>query len=591
MVWIATLLLNACVAFLLGCVAWGLSKRGLSQPWRHALWVLVLVKLVTPPIPVSLVAPVAGILTKLVAAPVWQTVVSGLLCVWIVGSFLMLLHRVAAFTHMCFSLRGAAHATNADAQRVAMMIARRIGLAFCPPLVLCDHCSPTLFGLPGSVVILFPRKVWSSIDPESRDALLAHELRHYSRGDHWVRLLETVSQILFWWCPIVWYAARQIELAEEDCCDSWVVHRFGAQPRRYAEGILSILQLAGEQKAEGGSEVCRWLHLLSPGSDISIDARFRQIMTGKALPAAPPSLALSLSAVAVAFVMSLLVSPASLDIRANQLAGRETQDRGATSAKTETERASRWWNLKPVRNRAVVDSPSGKYRLIADTSNLLTIQNLTNGAARPLTGQEVNCSAFLPNADQFIAGEVDGTVRVWRLATAEPALLVGQHLGAVLTIDVDHEGRRAVSGGEDGIVFVWDLQTGLVSSSWSGGDAPVKSVRFSPDGKRIVVVEDRRQGMVHGSRIVLLDANSFKELESRFIERATIVSAEFSDNENVFLADQNQQLMLWESGSSEVKPLSTLAPEQVSASEFSSDASLIFGSPQPAPGPMPFKFW
>ncbi|MCA9030419.1 MAG: hypothetical protein KDA66_06390, partial [Planctomycetaceae bacterium] len=559
MVWIATLLINACVAFPLGCVAWGLSKRGLAQPWRHALWVLVLVKLITPPIPASLVAPLARLLAELLSAPVWQIVVMGLFGIWAAGSLLLLLHRVAAFTHMCFSLRSAAQSTDADAQRVTMMIARRIGLAFCPPLVLCDHCSPTLFGLPGSVVILFPRQVWSSIDPESRDALLAHELRHYSRGDHWVRLLETISQILFWWCPVVWYAARQIELAEEDCCDSWVVHRFGANRRRYAEGILTILQMAGEQQAAGRSEICRWLRWLAPGSDISIEDRFRHIMTGKALPTAPPSLGMSLSVVAVAFGATLLFAPTSFDFPGQQLANGEVQQ---DESKVSSDVGSRWWNLKPVRNKAVVDSPSGKYRLIADTANLVTIQDLTNGDELELTGRNVNCSKFLPASEQFIAGETDGTVRVFSMATAEPTLLLGQHLGSVLAVDVDQEGRRAVSGGEDGVVFIWNLQTGLVNSSWSGGDTPIKSVRFSPDGERIAVVEGHTKGMVHGSRIVLLDAHSFQELESRFIERATVVSAEFSDNENVFLADQNQQLMLWESGSSEVKPLSTLSPEQ-----------------------------
>jgi beta-lactamase regulating signal transducer with metallopeptidase domain len=71
--------------------------------------------------------------------------------------------------------------------------------------------------------------------------LLTHELAHYRRGDHWVRLLELVVTGLYWWHPIVWWGRREIEIAEEECCDAWVVGQFPQAPRRYAEALLETI--------------------------------------------------------------------------------------------------------------------------------------------------------------------------------------------------------------------------------------------------------------------------------------------------------------------------------------------------------------
>ena len=58
---------------------------------------------------------------------------------------------------------------------------------------------------------------------EQRDAVLIHELAHLKRRDHWVRRLEAVVLGLDWWNPVAWWARREIEKAEEECCNAWIV--------------------------------------------------------------------------------------------------------------------------------------------------------------------------------------------------------------------------------------------------------------------------------------------------------------------------------------------------------------------------------
>src|SRR5437773_1721665 len=89
-----------------------------------------------------------------------------------------------------------------------------------------------------------PRRPWRR--PAARATLIAHELAHYRRGDHWVRVFELVVSGIFWWNPVVWWARRQIEIAEEECCDAWVIEQFPDTPRWYAEALLETIDFLSE---------------------------------------------------------------------------------------------------------------------------------------------------------------------------------------------------------------------------------------------------------------------------------------------------------------------------------------------------------
>ena len=66
---------------------------------------------------------------------------------------------------------------------------------------------PMLWGFGSRTRLLFPERLLETLNASSQDTLLAHELAHYRRGDQWVRLLELFVTALFWWHPVVWWAA------------------------------------------------------------------------------------------------------------------------------------------------------------------------------------------------------------------------------------------------------------------------------------------------------------------------------------------------------------------------------------------------
>lgn len=106
--------------------------------------------------------------------------------------------------------------------------------------------------------LIFPDALWGRLDPEQRDALLAHELAHLKRRDHWVRLLEIVVTGLYWWNPLVWWARCAVREAEERCCDAWVVRAFPDRTFKYASAIIETLDCLADALPRRRSELPVW---------------------------------------------------------------------------------------------------------------------------------------------------------------------------------------------------------------------------------------------------------------------------------------------------------------------------------------------
>ena len=94
-------------------------------------------------------------------------------------------------------------------------------------------------GAIGTPRLLLPEGLWGRLDEQQQDAVLIHEMAHLRRRDHWVRRLEAVVLGLYWWNPVAWWARRQIEQAEEQCCDSWVLWALPGAAEAYAEALVA----------------------------------------------------------------------------------------------------------------------------------------------------------------------------------------------------------------------------------------------------------------------------------------------------------------------------------------------------------------
>lgn len=119
-------------------------------------------------------------------------------------------------------------------------LAQRIGVA--PPQVVDDPFAPTpcVWAL-GRVRLVACADALGRLDPGARAAVLAHELAHLRRRDHWWLRLELLLMVAFFWHPLFWLARARLREQAELACDAWALWaapqgRFG-----YAEALVAAL--------------------------------------------------------------------------------------------------------------------------------------------------------------------------------------------------------------------------------------------------------------------------------------------------------------------------------------------------------------
>ena len=103
---------------------------------------------------------------------------------------------------------------------------------------------------------------------------------------------------------------------------------------------------------------------------------------------------------------------------------------------------------------------------------------------------QVRSVAVTPDGARAVSGGSDGSVRIWDLSAGrEQAVLTG-HTDWVRSVAVTPDGTRAVSGSDDGSVRIWDLTAGREQAVLTGHTRPVWSVAITADGARAVSGSD-----------------------------------------------------------------------------------------------------
>ena len=77
-------------------------------------------------------------------------------------------------------------------------------------------------------------------------------------------------------------------------------------------------------------------------------------------------------------------------------------------------------------------------------------------------------------------------MKVWDADKGTETLTLKGHTGMVRSVAFSPDGKRIVSGSWDNTVKVWDADKGTETLTLKGHTAQVTSVAISPDGKRIV---------------------------------------------------------------------------------------------------------
>ncbi len=111
-----------------------------------------------------------------------------------------------------------------------------------------------------------------------------------------------------------------------------------------------------------------------------------------------------------------------------------------------------------------------------------TVTGLTVSAQMSGLSAGVSGIAFSPDGTRIAAGSLDGTVRVWEVASRRPIFTLTSASKRVNSVAFSADGSRLIAGGQDNVVRWWDMSTGAELPPLTGPTASVNGVAFSPVG-------------------------------------------------------------------------------------------------------------
>ena len=75
--------------------------------------------------------------------------------------------------------------------------------------VVDARTTPLLWGWRRPLVVV-PRQLIDDLSPQQLRSIVAHELAHFVRRDHWANVFVFIVKGLLWWNPVVWWADREL---------------------------------------------------------------------------------------------------------------------------------------------------------------------------------------------------------------------------------------------------------------------------------------------------------------------------------------------------------------------------------------------
>jgi beta-lactamase regulating signal transducer with metallopeptidase domain len=157
---------------------------------------------------------------------------------WLLGAILcgtLQLRRIGR--HASIIRRGTAPPEQLIAEVKAT--AKRLGMK--PPRAILARgiLSPFLWCL-GCLRLVWPEAMASNIEIARSRGVIAHELAHVRRRDHWVAWLELAGGVVWWWNPLFFFVRRRLRETAEIACDALAIATNHGSRREYAEMLLEL---------------------------------------------------------------------------------------------------------------------------------------------------------------------------------------------------------------------------------------------------------------------------------------------------------------------------------------------------------------
>lgn len=241
----------------------------------HLLWLLVFVKLLTPPVVMIPAIPnlwsgdsdtspqaimdineqqaiedtqrtgIAG--DSLFSKRVSNVLTNGkqlLFLTWLLGSMIVFTWSLLQVYRFHRLLKNESDTASPEIMSSILKIGNSLGLKNIPAIrTTTANVSPMVWWTGRKVWVVIPVNLIRQMDAQGLQWILSHELAHVRRRDYIVRWIEWLVCVFFWWNPVTWWARYNLRANEELCCDDLVLSILKPKPYVYGDSLLKAVEI------------------------------------------------------------------------------------------------------------------------------------------------------------------------------------------------------------------------------------------------------------------------------------------------------------------------------------------------------------
>ncbi len=168
----------------------------------------------------------------------WHWLNPTLFVIWAAGALLAAIWQARRLYRFHCLARRALPAPAPLADEV-QAVAARLSMRPPPACVSEGITTPLVWSLV-RLMLLWPARLAGEVADQR--GVIAHELAHVKRRDHWTAWLSLAAGCVWWWNPLFWLVRRRLHETAEMACDAIAVELLPEGRGRYAELLLEWSQ-------------------------------------------------------------------------------------------------------------------------------------------------------------------------------------------------------------------------------------------------------------------------------------------------------------------------------------------------------------